>query len=88
MTAPRYPQGVNGADLLPAIQAAGVTVAGGLHPAIRTEYFRIGHMGPASGGDLLATLGAVEAGLRHCGYKFEWGASIAAAQAAYRDLIS
>jgi alanine-glyoxylate transaminase/serine-glyoxylate transaminase/serine-pyruvate transaminase len=72
MTAPRYPQGVNGADLLPAIQAAGVTVAGGLHPAIRTEYFRIGHMGPTNAGDMLATLGAVEAGLRQCGYKFEW----------------
>ncbi len=83
MTAPRYPPSVTGADLLPAIQAAGVTVAGGLHPAIKSEYFRIGHMGPTNIGDLLATLGAVEAGLRKCGYKFEWGASIAAAQAAY-----
>ncbi|HKQ73254.1 MAG TPA: alanine--glyoxylate aminotransferase family protein [Blastocatellia bacterium] len=88
MTAPRYPQGVNGANLLPAIQAAGATVAGGLHPVIRSEYFRIGHMGPASASDMLATLGAVEAGLRQCGYKFEWGASIAAAQAAYRDYIT
>src|SRR5262245_40803404 len=88
MTAPRYPQGVTGADLLPAIQAAGATVAGGLHPAIRTEYFRIGHMGPASAGDLLATLGAVETGLRRCGHKFEWGAGVAAAQAAYRESIS
>jgi alanine-glyoxylate transaminase / serine-glyoxylate transaminase / serine-pyruvate transaminase len=85
MTAPRYPQGITGADLLPAIQAAGVTVAGGLHPAIRNEYFRIGHMGPTNAGDLLATLGAVEAGLRQCGYKFELGVSIAAAQVAYQD---
>jgi alanine-glyoxylate transaminase/serine-glyoxylate transaminase/serine-pyruvate transaminase len=88
MTAPRYPEGVTGADLLAAINAAGVTVAGGLHPAIRNEYFRIGHMGPANVGDLLATLGAVETGLRKCGYKFEWGAGLAAAQAAYRDSIS
>ena len=88
MTAPRYPQGITGNDLLPAIQAAGVTVAGGVHPAIRNEYFRIGHMGPTSIGDLLATLGAVEAGLRQCGYKFEWGVSIAAAQAAYRDSVN
>jgi alanine-glyoxylate transaminase/serine-glyoxylate transaminase/serine-pyruvate transaminase len=87
MTAPRYPQGVTGTDLLPAISAAGVTVAGGLHPAIRNEYFRIGHMGPASMGDMLATLGAVEAGLKKCGYKFEWGAGLAAAQAAYREAI-
>ena len=88
MSAPRYPQGITGSDLLPAIQAAGVTVAGGVHPAIRNEYFRIGHMGPTSVGDLLATLGAVEAGLRQCGYKFEWGESIAAAQAAYRDSVN
>src|SRR5262249_35447367 len=88
MTAPRYPKGVIGADLLPAIQAAGVTVAGGLHPAIRNEYFRIGHMGPTNAGDLFAILGAIEAGLRQCGYKFEWGAGLAAAQAAYRDSIT
>ncbi|MEP7271096.1 MAG: alanine--glyoxylate aminotransferase family protein [Acidobacteriota bacterium] len=88
MTAPRYPQGVNGADLLPAIQAAGVTVAGGLHPAIRSEYFRIGHMGPTNIGDLLATLGAVETGLRQCGYKFEWGASMAGAQAGFRESLA
>ena len=88
MTAPRYPQGVNGTDLLPAIQAAGATVAGGLHPAIRAEYFRIGHMGPTNVGDLLATIGAVEAGLSKCGYKFELGAGVAAAQGAYREAMS
>jgi aspartate aminotransferase-like enzyme len=66
-------QGVNSADLLPAIRAADVTVAGGLHPAIRNEYFRIGHMRPANAEDLFATLGAVEAGLWQCGYKFEFG---------------
>jgi len=88
MSAPRYPQGVTGADLLPAIQKAGVTVAGGLHAAIRSEYFRIGHMGPASIGDLLATFGAIETGLRQCGYRFEWGAGIAAAQAGYQDAMT
>jgi hypothetical protein len=34
-------------------------------------------------GDLLATVGAIEAGLAGCGYAFEVGAGVAAAQAAY-----
>jgi alanine-glyoxylate transaminase/serine-glyoxylate transaminase/serine-pyruvate transaminase len=85
MTAPRYPQGINSAELLPAVYAAGVTIAGGLHPEIRDEYFRIGHMGPTKLGDLLATIGALETALRQCGYEFELGAGVAAAQAAYYE---
>ncbi|HBL29430.1 MAG TPA: alanine--glyoxylate aminotransferase family protein [Acidobacteria bacterium] len=41
-----YPEGVD-AGFLPRITARGVVVAGGLHPAIRTTSFRIGHMGYA-----------------------------------------
>ena len=59
MTAPRFPAGVAGPDLLKHIGAAGVTLAGGLHPAIRAEYFRIGHMGPMTLNDVLAALGAI-----------------------------
>ncbi len=83
MTAPRFPAGVAGPDLLKHISAAGVTLAGGLHPAIRTEYFRIGHMGPMTLNDILAAIGAVEHGLRVCGYMFTPGAGVAAAAAAY-----
>ncbi len=79
MTAPRYPAGVTGATLLPAVSAAGAILAGGLHPEIRNDYFRIGHMGPANMGDVLATIGAVEKGLALCGYKFEPGVGLAAA---------
>ena len=68
LSAPRYPQGVDGAKLLAAANRAGVILAGGLHPACRAEYFRIGHMGACTPGDLLATLGAVEQGLVECGY--------------------
>jgi alanine-glyoxylate transaminase/serine-glyoxylate transaminase/serine-pyruvate transaminase len=39
-----YPAGID-ATLLPKIAARGVTVAGGLHPAVRTTSFRVGHMG-------------------------------------------
>ena len=41
-----YPEGIDAA-LIPRIAARGVIVAGGLHPAIRTTSFRIGHMGYA-----------------------------------------
>lgn len=81
MTAPRYPQGVSGADLLPKVKAAGAILAGGLHPEIRNDYFRIGHMGPTHTGDLLATVGAIETGLAGCGYSFEPGAGVAAVMA-------
>lgn len=39
------PEGVDGTALLPKIAARGVIVAGGLHPAVRTTSFRVGHMG-------------------------------------------
>ncbi len=81
MTAPRFPPGIGATDLLPKITAAGVMLAGGLHPAIRAEYFRIGHMGVVTQGDLLATIGALETGLAQCGYAFEKGAGVAAVMA-------
>ena len=42
-----YPDGVDAA-LVGRIAAEGVVVAGGLHPALRTRYFRVGHMGYAA----------------------------------------
>jgi alanine-glyoxylate transaminase / serine-glyoxylate transaminase / serine-pyruvate transaminase len=88
MTAPRFPQGITAGALLPKVGKAGVVLAGGLHPAIKAEYFRIGHMGPTNVGDILATIGAIEAGLAACGYKFEPGAGVAAAQAGYYESLA
>ena len=85
MSAPRFPAGVSGPDFLAAAAKAGVTLAGGLHPAIRTEYFRIGHMGSTGQGDILATLGAVESALEACGYDFPAGAGVGAVRAAYKS---
>ena len=79
ITAPYYPEGVD-ASLLGHIKAAGVILAGGLHPEIRTQYFRIGHMGAVTEPDILATLGAVEQGLGRAGYRLEPGAGLSAAQ--------
>jgi alanine-glyoxylate transaminase/serine-glyoxylate transaminase/serine-pyruvate transaminase len=63
------------------IKQAGVILAGGLHPAIKDRYFRVGHMGVVSPSDILATVGAIEQGLARVGYGFEPGAGLAAAQA-------
>ncbi len=44
LSAVKYPKGV-GPDLVGRIKANGVIVAGGLHPKLKTTYFRVGHMG-------------------------------------------
>lgn len=80
LTVPYYPQGVDG-TLLKYVNEAGVILAGGLHPAIKPQYFRIGHMGAVTASDILATVGAIEKGLAQVGYKFEAGTGLAAAQA-------
>lgn len=85
LTACRYPSGVSASDLLPAIKKAGVIVAGGLHPEIKTEYFRVGHMGAVRVGDILTTLGALETGLAESGYSFEPGTSLVAASRVKRQ---
>jgi alanine-glyoxylate transaminase / serine-glyoxylate transaminase / serine-pyruvate transaminase len=83
LTAPRFPPGVTTPEFLARVSQAGVTLAGGLYPSIRAEYFRIGHMGAATLGDILATLSAIEQGLSACGYSFEPGSSLQAAQRAW-----
>lgn len=62
-----YPAGVD-ASLVGRIGAEGVVVAGGLHPDAKTKYFRVGHMGACSPGDVLATVGAVERALAASGH--------------------
>ena len=69
-----FPEGVDG-SLLKRVSAAGVSLAGGLYPAIKTRYFRVGHMGVNGIGELLRTLSAIEQGL-----DVQSGAGVAAAQ--------
>jgi len=80
LTAPYFPDGID-RSVLARIKAAGVIVAGGLHPAIKDRYFRIGHMGAVSPSDVLTTVGAVERGLIQAGYAIKPGTGLAAAQA-------
>jgi alanine-glyoxylate transaminase/serine-glyoxylate transaminase/serine-pyruvate transaminase len=85
LTAPRYPKGVDGAEFLSGVLQAGVTLAGGLHPDIRNEYFRIGHMGAVTLTDILVTIGAIESALKNCGYKFTPGVGVAAVQKEWQE---
>ncbi|MEN6369859.1 MAG: alanine--glyoxylate aminotransferase family protein [Thermotogota bacterium] len=82
LTACYAPEGVSVASFLEDVKNAGAIIAGGLHPAIKDRTFRIGHMGAVRPADVLATVGAIEAGLRRAGYRFDAGAGVAAAQRA------
>lgn len=81
LSAIRYPAGVD-AGLVKAVGAQGVSIAGGLHPALKATYFRVGHMGAVSATDVLAAVGAVERGLKQLGAVRETGAAVAAAEGA------
>jgi alanine-glyoxylate transaminase/serine-glyoxylate transaminase/serine-pyruvate transaminase len=69
------------ASFLKYVNEEGAILAGGLHPAIKARYFRIGHMGAINASDVLSTVGALERGLARAGYAFELGTGLAAAQA-------
>jgi alanine-glyoxylate transaminase/serine-glyoxylate transaminase/serine-pyruvate transaminase len=87
LTAVRFPAGVTGPVLLPAVKKHGAELAGGLHTQIRAEYFRIGHMGISAvepeRGHLEQTIRALEAGLIDSGYtQFKKNAGVDALRAA------
>ncbi|MDZ7738659.1 MAG: alanine--glyoxylate aminotransferase family protein [Bacteroidales bacterium] len=80
LSAPYYPGGIKGAELLPAVNRAGVVMAGGLHPDFKNDYFRIGHMGKITAAEVIRTVTALEEGLKECGYGFNEGAGVKAAK--------
>lgn len=79
LSALRFPEGVDAA-LVGRIAALGVVVAGGLHPAIKSEYFRVGHMGYAvTRPEMLArTVRAVARALEDAGRPGDGPAALAA----------
>ena len=80
LSAPYYPKGITGGQLLAQVNKEGVILAGGLLPEIKGDYFRIGHMGSINRADTLATISAIEVSLKKGGYVFEDGAGVKAAQ--------
>lgn len=68
LSALKWPSGA-GPEALPRIAAHGAIVAGGLHPAIRATYFRVGHMGEVTRNReaLRQTVEAIGKGLNEVG---------------------
>jgi alanine-glyoxylate transaminase/serine-glyoxylate transaminase/serine-pyruvate transaminase len=75
-----YPEGVD-AGVIARVREQGVVLAGGLHPELKTRYFRVGHMNVVGPGDVLASVGAVERALALAGHRAQPGVAVAAAQA-------
>ena len=78
LSAVYFPAGVE-ASLPAKIGAEGVVVAGGLYPSLKTQYFRVGHMGSIAANDVLAAVGATQRALRAAGYTCEGLAAAVAA---------
>ncbi len=74
LSAPYYPEGVQWAAFMKAIAASDVILAGGLLPEIKEKYFRVGHMGSVTNGDILATVSAIMNALQACGHNMQMGA--------------
>jgi alanine-glyoxylate transaminase/serine-glyoxylate transaminase/serine-pyruvate transaminase len=79
MSAVWYPEGVD-ASFVGRARDEGVVLAGGLHPDVKTKYFRVGHMGAVDASDALTTVAAIERALVKSGRRVELGIAVAAAQ--------
>jgi alanine-glyoxylate transaminase / serine-glyoxylate transaminase / serine-pyruvate transaminase len=84
LTVIRNPVGV-GDELVDAVRAEGVTIARAIHPELRGNSFRVGHMGICGPAEILTTLGAIERALHRLGQSVEFGAGLGAAQRALAD---
>src|SRR5690554_592829 len=73
LSAPLYPNHIDASAFLQAVNEEGIILAGGLLADLKSEYFRIGHMGSVNKADLLATIGAIESALKKSGFKHELG---------------
>lgn len=63
LSAPYYPEGKD-ASMLKTIKENGAILAGGLLPELKSQYFRIGHMGSTDEETVEVTLEAIKAGLK------------------------
>jgi alanine-glyoxylate transaminase / serine-glyoxylate transaminase / serine-pyruvate transaminase len=79
MSAVWYPDGVDG-SFVGRAREEGVVLAGGLHPEVKTKYFRVGHMGAVDASDTVATVAAIERAMVRSGRRIELGVAVAAAQ--------
>jgi len=87
LSAPYYPTGIKPSEFLQEVKRAGVIVAGGLHPELKNEYFRIGHMGKITADDVITTVAAIETALKKCKYEFDEGAGLTTAEDVMKEHI-
>ncbi len=87
LSAPYYPTGIKPSEFLQEVNRAGVIIAGGLHPELKNEYFRIGHMGKINAEEVIATVAAIETALKKCKYEFDEGAGLTAAEDVMKEHI-
>ena len=85
LSAVRYPEGIAPADFLSATGSCDIILAGGLHPKIKQEYFRVGHMGSVNANDLMAVISAIEFSLQKNGHHFELGSGLRTFQNALNE---
>jgi alanine-glyoxylate transaminase/serine-glyoxylate transaminase/serine-pyruvate transaminase len=78
------PEGVDAAAVVGGTARNGVVIAGGLHPEIRTRYFRVGHMGYAITRKemLLRTVEAIAGALRDAGASVDPARAVSATESA------
>lgn len=59
-----YPPRVDGKQFLAAMMQEGIIAAPGLLPDLKSEYFRVGHMGSVNPSDMASVLAAIESSLK------------------------
>ena len=80
-----YPEGVDDVAFREEVSKNHVTVARGVGE-FQGRIFRIGHMGNVTANDIIATIGAVEQGMKKLGHHFEYGDGLGAAQNILKSL--
>jgi alanine-glyoxylate transaminase/serine-glyoxylate transaminase/serine-pyruvate transaminase len=64
LSAPYYPEGVDGGGFLGKVGENGVVIAAGLLPSHKTQYFRVGHMGIVNDEHIDQTISAIQNALK------------------------
>jgi len=80
-----YPKGIEDASFRGEVARNHVIIARGFGE-LEGRIFRVGHMGNVNSNDIMATIAAIERGLKKCGHRFEYGAGCKAAQAILESL--
>lgn len=84
-TAIRAPAGVDGSEVAALMRSRyGIVIGPGMGP-LRTDTFRIGHIGHTTTYDVMATLGALEMTLIDLGVPVNVGSGVAACMQVYSD---